>query len=121
MPTVLTVGDGPSCQDVKSLLEECGFAVVSAADGQDAWEKSRTSDFNLVLTEQFMPRMDWLSLARKLHADLRFRDTPVLVLSADAHDEGKDSVHATAWLTKPIDPAKLLEAVTKAISVPKLP
>ena len=117
--TILAVDDSASLRQMVSFtLKNAGFNVVEAVDGQDAWEKAGTRDFNLVLTDQNMPRMDGISLTRKLRENPKFKTTPILILTTESSDQMKQagrSAGATGWLVKPFDPAKLLEVIKKVV------
>jgi two-component system chemotaxis response regulator CheY len=92
--------------------------VVEAIDGQDALEKSGGRDFDLVLTDQNMPRMDGIDLIKKLRDNPKFKSTPILILTTESSDQMKQAgraAGATGWLVKPFDPAKLVEVVAKVI------
>ena len=119
MQTILAVDDSPSMRQMVSFtLKNAGFAVTEAVDGQDAWEKAATRDFNLVLTDQNMPRMDGLTLVRKLRESPKFKATPILVLTTESSDQMKQAgraAGATGWMVKPFDPAKLIEVIGKVI------
>ena len=74
MPSILAVDDSASMrQMVRFTLKSAGYQVTEAVDGQDALEKAGTRDFDLVLTDQNMPRMDGISLTRKLREQPRFK------------------------------------------------
>ena len=119
MYSILAVDDSASMrQMVAFTLKSAGYSVVDAVDGQDAWEKATKTDFDLVLTDQNMPRMDGLSLTRKLRNNPRFKATPILIQTTESSDEMKQagrSAGATGWLVKPFDPAKLIEVIRKVI------
>jgi two-component system chemotaxis response regulator CheY len=119
MHTILAVDDSPSMRQMVSFtLKNAGFNVVEAVDGQDAFEKSSQRDFNLVLTDQNMPRMDGISLTRKLRENPKFKQTPILILTTESSDQMKKAgreAGATGWLVKPFDPAKLIEVIKKVI------
>jgi two-component system chemotaxis response regulator CheY len=119
MHSILAVDDSPSMRQMVSFtLKNAGFNVVEAVDGQDAWEKANLRDFNLVLTDQNMPRMDGISLTRKLRENPKFKSTPILILTTESSDQMKQSgrsAGATGWLVKPFDPAKLIEVIGKVI------
>ena len=67
MHSILAVDDSASMRQMVSFtLKNAGFNVVEAVDGQDAFEKANSRDFTLVLTDQNMPRMDGISLTKKL-------------------------------------------------------
>jgi two-component system chemotaxis response regulator CheY len=119
MHTILAVDDSPSMRQMVSFtLKNAGFNVVEAVDGQDAFEKSGQRDFNLVLTDQNMPRMDGISLTRKLRENPKFKQTPILILTTESSDQMKKAgreAGATGWLVKPFDPAKLIEVIGKVV------
>ena len=119
MHSILAVDDSASMRQMVSFtLKSAGYQVVEAVDGQDALEKSGTRDFDLVLTDQNMPRMDGISLTRKLRENPKFARTPILILTTESSDEMKQSgrsAGATGWLVKPFDPTKLLEVIKKVI------
>ena len=119
MHTILAVDDSASMRQMVSFtLKNAGYAVVDAVDGQDAWEKAGQRDFNLVLTDQNMPRMDGITLTRRLRDNPKFKTTPILILTTESSDQMKQagrSAGATGWLVKPFDPAKLIEVIAKVI------
>ena len=119
MHTILAVDDSASMRQMVSFtLKNAGFQVVEAVDGIDAWDKAHSRDFHLVLTDQNMPRMDGLTLTRKLRENPRYRSTPILILTTESSDAMKQAgraAGATGWLVKPFDPAKLVEVIGKVI------
>ena len=119
MHSILAVDDSASMRQMVSFtLKNAGFNVVEAVDGQDAWEKAGQRDFNLVLTDQNMPRMDGISLTKKLRDNPKFKTTPILILTTESSDQMKQAgrgAGATGWLVKPFDPTKLIEVIKKVI------
>jgi two-component system, chemotaxis family, chemotaxis protein CheY len=119
MPTILAVDDSPSMRKMVSFtLTGAGYSVTEAVDGQDAFEKAMSQTFDLVLTDQNMPRLDGLGLTRKLRDHPQFKTTPILVLTTESSDLMKQAgraAGATGWLVKPFDPARLLDVIKKLI------
>ena len=119
MHSSLAVDDSASMRQMVSFtLKSAGYNVVEAVDGQDAWEKAGGRTFDLVLTDQNMPRMDGISLTKKLRETSQFKATPILILTTESSDQMKQagrSAGATGWLVKPFDPTKLLEVIKKVI------
>ena len=119
MQSILAVDDSASMRQMVSFtLKSAGYTVVEAVDGQDAWEKAGSRDFDLVLTDQNMPRMDGISLTKKLRDNPKFKSPPILTLTTASSDQMKlagRSAGATGWLVKPFDPAKLLEVIKKVV------
>ncbi|MCF8169219.1 MAG: response regulator [Rhodoferax sp.] len=119
MPLILAVDDSPSMRKMVTFtLTGAGYQVVEAVDGIDAFEKAQHQHFDLVLTDQNMPRMDGLSLTRKLREHPQFKTIPILMLTTESSDLMKQAgraAGATGWLVKPFDPARLLEVMKKVI------
>src|SRR6201985_3991245 len=88
---------------VAFTLKNAGFNAIEAVAGQDAFEKSSQRDYNLVLTDQNMPRMDGISLTKKLRENPKFKQTPILILTTESSDQMKmagRAAGATGWLVK---------------------
>ena len=117
--TIRVVDDSASIrQMVAFTVKSSGYEVVEAVDGMDGLEKARSTSFNLILTDQNMPRMDGLTLVKSLRALAQYRTVPILMLTTESSDamkaQGK-AAGATGWLVKPFDPQKLIEVVKKVI------
>jgi two-component system, chemotaxis family, chemotaxis protein CheY len=119
MYSILAVDDSASMRQMVSFtLKNAGYNVVEAVDGQDALEKANTRDFDLVLTDQNMPRMDGINLTKKLRDNPKFKNTPILILTTESSDQMKQAgrgAGATGWLVKPFDPVKLIEVIKKVV------
>jgi len=119
MHSILAVDDSASMrQMVAFTLKGAGYNVIEAADGQEALDKARAENIDLVLTDQNMPRMDGITLVQNLRGLAAYATTPILILTtesgADMKAKGK-AAGATGWLVKPFDPGKLLDVVRKVI------
>ncbi|WP_020472122.1 hybrid sensor histidine kinase/response regulator [Zavarzinella formosa] len=87
---VLVVDDSATVREVeKQLLRQMGLQVTLANDGQDGWNKLRTGDYDLVVTDIDMPRMTGLELLRLIRTDSQFRNIPVIVVSYKDRDEDR--------------------------------
>ncbi|MBK1722870.1 response regulator [Thiocystis violacea] len=117
--TILTVDDSPSIRQMVSFtLKDAGYSVSEAVDGQDGLDKARSGSFNLIFTDQNMPRMDGLTLIKQLRAMPQYKTTPILMLTTESSDAMKSqgrAAGATGWLVKPFDPQKLMDVVRKVI------
>ena len=116
---ILAVDDSGSLrQMVVFSLKAAGYQVVEAVDGQDGLEKARSGSYDLVLTDQNMPRMDGLTLIRNLRGLPSYQSVPILMLTTEASAEMKAkgrAAGANGWLVKPFDPQRLVEVVKKVI------
>jgi two-component system chemotaxis response regulator CheY len=117
--SILAVDDSASIrQMVGFTLKSSGYEVVEAVDGMDGLEKAKGKTFNLILTDQNMPRMDGLTLIKNLRALPQYKTVPILMLTTESSDAMKQqgkAAGATGWLVKPFDPQKLVEVVKKVI------
>jgi two-component system chemotaxis response regulator CheY len=117
--TILAVDDSGSLRQMVSFsLRAAGYMVTEAVDGMDGLEKAKTQVFDLVLTDQNMPRMDGLGLIRALRALPSYQKVPILMLTTESGDEMKAkgrAAGANGWLVKPFDPQRLTEVVKKVI------
>lgn len=117
--TILTVDDSPSIrQMVTFTLKSAGYEVNEAVDGQDGLDKAKSKNYDLILSDQNMPKMDGLTMIKALRATSQYKSVPILMLTTESSDamkgQGK-AAGATGWLVKPFDPQKLLEVVKKVI------
>ena len=119
MHSILAVDDSVSMRQMVSYtLKSAGFEVVEAVDGEDAFEKARQRHFDLVLTDQNMPRLDGIGLTKKLREHPSFKATPILILTTESSDQMKQAgraAGATGWLVEPFEPTKLIEVIRKVI------
>lgn len=82
--TVLLVDDDRDLLEIYSLtLEELGFMVITARDGQEALARALALQPDLIITDVNMPRMNGLELCQRLRADEQLRYTPLIIHSSD--------------------------------------
>ncbi|MDZ7651341.1 MAG: response regulator [Burkholderiaceae bacterium] len=119
MQSILAVDDSASMrQMVAFTLKGAGYNVIEAADGQEALDKARGANVDLVLTDQNMPKMDGITLVKSLRGLPSYSGTPILILTTESSDEMKakgKAAGATGWLVKPFDPGKLLDVIKRVI------
>ena len=117
--SVLTVDDSASIRQMVSFtLKSAGYEIAEAVDGQDGLDKAKAKSFDLILSDQNMPRMDGLTLIKNLRGLPQYKSTPILMLTTEAGDDMKSAgkaAGATGWLVKPFDPQKLIEVVKKVL------
>ena len=83
MSRILVVEDSRTqAEALRGVLAPAGLDVDLAADGEQALERLRAADFDLVLSDVLMPGVDGFELCRRLKADPARRDVPVLLLTA---------------------------------------
>lgn len=114
--TILVVDDDMrNVFALSSVLEEKGFNLVHAKNGVESLEKlDESPDIDLVLMDIMMPVMDGYEAMTKIRAQNRFKDLPMIALTAKAMkgDRAKCiEAGASDYLAKPVDIGKLLSAL----------
>lgn len=113
--TILVVDDSAVMRQLNAaVLEEGGYRVLLAGDGQAALERLVEKPVDLVLTDWTMVPMDGCELTRRLRARPDSAGLPILVLSTLSNEASKADARqagATGWLCKPIEPETLLAVV----------
>lgn len=104
---------------LKNILESSGYQVVTAIDGVEALTALKTRDFDLVVSDVEMPRMDGFDLTARIRADKKLAEIPVVLvtaLSSREHQERGIDVGANAYIVKSsFDQSNLLEVIRKLI------
>jgi chemotaxis protein histidine kinase CheA len=118
--TVLVVDDSINTREIeKSILEAYGYTVVTAEDGEEAFEMTRGILYDLVVTDVEMPRLDGFSLTKRLRDDERYRHVPIIIVTSLKKDEDKKrgiSVGANAYIVKgAFDQSNLIDTVRSLI------
>lgn len=115
MKTVLVVDDERNIIElVRLYLEQAGFAVVEARDGQQALDQHDRVDPDLMVLDLMLPGMDGMEVTREVR---RRGETPILMLTARSEDIDRIvglEIGADDYLTKPFNPRELVARV-KAI------
>ncbi len=109
---------------VRRMLRASGYEVVEASSGEEALEKLKTENVDLVLMDVMMPGMDGWEATRRIKSDERTKRIPVAMLTVRGEDEDKTSsfreAMADAHINKPIIREKMMGTVEWILeNVPK--
>jgi len=120
---VLVIDDSLTVREMeRKLLLAHGFEVDVAVDGMDGWNAVRSGEYDLVITDVDMPRMDGIELVTLIKKDSRLHNLPVMIVSyKDRQEDRARGVTAGAdyYLTKgSFHDETLLEAVVDLIGEP---
>ncbi|RPG19742.1 MAG: hybrid sensor histidine kinase/response regulator [Phycisphaera sp. TMED9] len=101
---VLVVEDSITVREVeRQILVQMGLEVETAVDGVDGWNALQSGQYDLVVTDIDMPRMNGIELVTTLRADERFKTIPVIVVSYKDRESDRLAgmqAGADAYLTK---------------------
>jgi PAS domain S-box-containing protein len=116
---VLLVEDNEINQQVaREILEGAGLNIALANDGQEAVNSVKESNYDAVLMDVQMPVMDGYTATREIRKDRRFKNLPIIAMTAHAMagDEDKSlEAGMNGHVTKPIDPDQLFSTLQKWI------
>lgn len=105
---------------VSTKLQNAGFEVLPAADGEEALELCLAERPALLITDYQMPVLTGLELVQRLRQDDRTRDLPVVLLTARGSDlePSEADTGIALFMSKPFSPRELLERVKGLIAAP---
>jgi two-component system phosphate regulon response regulator PhoB len=113
--SVLVVEDEPQIQELVAVnLEHFGHRVRRASNAEEAEAAIRAALPDVVVLDWMLPGESGLAFARRLRADARTRDLPILMLTARAMEQDKISgleAGADDYLTKPFSPKELVARI----------
>ncbi|MEQ5844062.1 hybrid sensor histidine kinase/response regulator [Paraburkholderia acidicola] len=87
---VLVVEDSLTVRELeRKLLEKRGYLVTVAVDGMDGWNALRNAEFDLVVTDIDMPRIDGIELVTLIRRDAALKSLPVMIVSYKDREEDR--------------------------------
>ena len=97
---------------LSSALEANGFLIETAANGKEAWTKTRRKRYDFVITDEQMPIMSGQELCKRLREDPRYSQTPIVFLtSARESLDMNELATVSAIFDKPFNPAVLVNFI----------
>ena len=117
---ILSVDDSPSVRKlVEFTLKSKGFQVASAEDGLAALEIMANEQFDAIVLDINMPRMNGLEFLEKVKSNEVYASIPVIMLTTEGQEEDQDKamdLGAMAYIVKPFKPTLLLRMVGKTLA-----
>ena len=118
--SVLVVEDSITARILlKNILEAAGYSVKTAVDGLEGYTALRSEEFDLVVSDVDMPRMNGFDLTARIRSDKRLSELPVVLVTALDSREDRErgiDVGANAYIVKSsFDQSNLLEVIKRLI------
>jgi CheY-like chemotaxis protein len=123
--TVIVIDDDPDVLEAtKVILEGAGFAVVTAPTGQEGLTRVREGGIDCIILDVMMAKdTEGFHIAQELKADPKTSRIPIIMLTSVTKKSGfefspatdKEFMPVELFLEKPVDPKRLVQAITGAI------
>ena len=117
MTKILIVDDEAKIREViKEYIEFSGYESDEAEDGKEAVEKCRDNNYDLIIMDIMMPKVDGITAIKDIK---KFSDTPILVLSARTEEYDRlfgFEVGADDYVAKPFSPSEVVARIKAILS-----
>ena len=103
---------------IAEILKD-NYSLSMAKSGEQALKILNKTAVDLILLDVKMPVMDGFDVLRELSADKKYKDIPVILLTADNNDSTQDkglSLGAADYIRKPFVPEEIIERIEKVLS-----
>ncbi len=104
---------------IRMRLEASGFDVIVATDGKEALNAARMHNPDLIILDLMLPTMDGFHVARMLKYDARYKNIPIVMLTAKAGESDRktgEDVGVDAFFNKPFEAEKLLAKIRELLA-----
>ena len=127
--TVWVVDDEEDVREyLEAVLEDAGFVVETAVDGEDAWAKVKENPPDLVSLDLVMPRKSGIKFLYEMRHHKELAKIPVIIVTAHAHDDlgrddlndalsGRGLVAPGGYLEKPVQPEAYVRMVCSSMGI----
>ncbi len=117
MKKILIVDDEQDIvESLKFVLESSGYTCYCAYNGEDGLNMARDLMPDLLILDVMMPRINGYKISRLLKFDSKYKDIPILMITARSQEEDKligEETGADEYITKPFDLDEVLEIVNR--------
>ncbi len=114
---ILLIDDSLSIRKfVGRMLENAGYQVDTAVDGEDGLRKASAQPYRLIITDLEMPKLNGFEVIQALRSRTQTQQTPVVVMTTRAGDKHRQmaiNIGASAYIAKPVEERALLQEVER--------
>ena len=104
---------------IKRGFEQETWATDVAYDGESGFDLASSESYDVIVLDLMLPKIDGYKVSRILKFDEKYKDIPIIMLTAKAQEHDKDlglQVGASAYIVKPFDSKDLVEKVRELTS-----
>jgi two-component system chemotaxis response regulator CheY len=102
----------------KVILQDEPHEIKLVCDGEEAFKAAKAEQFDLVLSDLYMPKYNGIELTEKIRSLSSYNGVPVLIISTENKEDKKAAgraAGANGWIIKPITKERLLPAIKKLL------
>lgn len=123
MAKIVIVDDDPDfVEATRMVLEKAGHTTLSAASGNECYDKMKSEKPDLVILDVIMDTvLDGLTVTQKIHDDEEINQIPIIMVTSIANTDyaelfpTDEYIHINAFMSKPVAPADLIRQVNKLL------
>ncbi len=120
MPKTIVIADDEPhvLRSLEFILKKQGYRVVTATNGEEALERVKSNNPDLVFLDIQMPKMDGNTVLRKLREETQYQDLYIVMITAKGQEVDRlNSLESGAneYVTKPYSPRKLVSRVQEIL------
>ena len=122
IPTLLLVDDNAELLFLMTKTLENSFKVITASNGEMAWELLHNNEVDIAVCDVMMPDMNGWELCRRIKTDMRYSHIPVVILTARNADEDRIKTYevgADGYIPKPFELKELYAQINNLIKLYK--
>ena len=124
MKKILIVDDEQDIvESLKFVLENCDYSCYCAYNGEDGLKLAREIVPDLMILDVMMPRINGYKISRLLKFDNKYKNIPILMVTARSQEEDKligEETGANEYITKPFDLDEVVATVQKYLEPEKV-
>ena len=116
--SILIIEDEHNIAQAQALILEDKFNVHHALDGEEGLKKAQKIKPDLIILDLMLPKIDGYKVCRLLKFDEKYKNIPVIMLTARAQESDKKlglDVGADAYIVKPFEPDVLLSKIKELL------
>lgn len=123
MAKILIVDDDPDfVEATRMILEKAGHSTLSAASGNEGYQKMKSEKPDLVILDVIMDTvLDGLTITQRIHEDEEINNIPIIMVTSIANTDyaalfpTDEYIHINAFMSKPVEPAELIRQINKLL------
>lgn len=103
------------------MLENAGYTVDTAVDGEEGVRKASTTAYRMIITDLEMPKLNGYEVIQALRARPQTQTVPIVVMTTRAGDKHKQlalNIGASGYIAKPVEERALIAEVERWVGTP---